>query len=144
MPAQQSQATTADDDELEWRCETFEDLYVRGSCERYMAHRRPDHALTDRVEARLASHSCVGDLNRWQRLFSFSTRQDAPREIDESKVAFSFRQAGVEGFRSERRITAPEVWVQIDDRNYDFIVGYFDLATSELTIDHCGPNTATR
>jgi hypothetical protein len=124
---------------IEWECRTFPPE-IRNYCYQFMALKRPTPDLVDHVEARLATHPCVRDLARWQRLYSFAAVRGNPPSIDETRIAFQFRQAGVEGFRSERRATAPEVWVQVDDRVYDFVSGYFHLKTGEVTIDYCGAN----
>jgi hypothetical protein len=133
-------AAGADEDDLEWPCASLEEVEGREVCERYTAHRRPPNSLIDTVEARLASNPCVGALDRWQRLYSFANRRGGTRGSDESRVAFSYRQAGVYGFHAERRVTAPEVWQQVDDRRYDFIIGSFNIDTGKITIDYCGPN----
>ena len=105
---------------------------------RVIGHRRPSAALVDAVEAKIAHDPCVGDLNKWERLYSFGL--DDEREVDENTVLFDFREAGVFGFRAGRRVTAPAEWVNIDDRDYDLVFGKFDRTTGKLVIDACGPN----
>lgn len=134
--------TQAEEDELDLRCDAME-ARARPWCERIRQHRRPAAAVIDRIEERLARHPCVGDLARWQRLYSFemSDRRGAePAHVDETTVAFMLRQAGVNGFRPVRRVTAPLVWVNVDDRIYDFVSGSFNVASGKLSVDHCGPN----
>jgi hypothetical protein len=137
--AERPRSAQLSDEGLEWECHTFPPE-VRDFCFQFMAQKRPTAALVDRVEARLASHPCIDSLARWQRLYSFASVRGDPRSVDEDRIAFQFREAGFEEFRSERRVTAPEVWVQVDDRPYNFVSGYFDLRSGELTVDFCGPN----
>lgn len=106
--------------------------------ERVIGRRKPPASLIEAVEAKVAHDPCVGDLNKWERLYSFGL--DDEREVDESKVWFAFREAGVFGFRAGRRVTAPGEWVNIDNRDYNLIFGTFDRTTGKLVIDACGPN----
>ena len=124
------------DDELESRCDDLAGDQ-RTYCRQLMVAARPSASLVDRVESRLASHPCVGDLRRWQRLYSFAVTRPSFTASDQSRVAFVFRQAGVYGFVSGRRITAPEICVQIDDRNYNMVSGYYDLRSERLVIEFC-------
>jgi hypothetical protein len=137
--ADRSLAEQSSDEGIEWQCQTFPPE-LREGCHQFMALKRPAADLVDRVEARLARHPCIRGLARWQRLYSFARVMGDPRSVDEHRIAFQFREAGFNGFRSERRTTAPEVWVQIDDRPYNLVSGYFDLRSGELSIDFCGAN----
>jgi hypothetical protein len=130
----------ASEDALEWQCDTLPEP-GRSRCEKANRHRRPPTALVDSVEARLTTHPCVGQLARWQRLYSFGMPDRSLPDaagVDERMVAFRLREAGVYGFKSERRVTPPLVWVNIDERSYDFVDGSFNVATGEVLIEHCG------
>jgi len=106
--------------------------------ERVMAHPKPPAGLIDAVEAQVAGNDCVGGLDRWERFYSFGLNNE--REVDESKILFHFREAGVHGFLRGRRVTTPAEWVNIDDRDYDLVFGSFDRTSGKLVVDFCGPN----
>jgi hypothetical protein len=105
---------------------------------RITGHRRPPASLIKAVEAQIARDPCVGDLGRWERLYSFSL--DNRREVDETKVLFGYRQAGVDGFQAGKRVTFPGEWIRPDDGDYDMVDGSFDRTTGKLIIEYCGPN----
>ena len=105
---------------------------------RYTEHRRPSASLIDAVEARIARHPCVGNLSRWERLYSFGL--DDRREVDETTVLFQYAQAGVYGAKASKSVTAPEAWLTPDDREIDFVFGSFDRASGKLNVEYCGPN----
>jgi hypothetical protein len=109
---------------------------------RITGHRRPPASLIKAVEAQIARDPCVGDLGRWERLYSFGL--DDRREVDETKVLFGYRQAGVYGFQTGKRATAPAEWVMPDDRHYDLVSGSFDRTSGKLIIEACGPNLPAR
>lgn len=102
---------------------------------------RPPVDLVNQVEAKLLAEECVGDLNCWERLYSygFDSRR---RSVDTSVVAFMFREAGVHGFRSARRITEPLTWVNLDDRAYNLVHGRYLIREQTLEIEYCGPSVA--
>lgn len=106
--------------------------------ERIMNHRKPSMGLVEVVEAQVARNRCVGDLNRWERLYSFGLNDR--REVDETKILFHYRQAGVYGFKVGRKVTTPAEWVNLDDRDYEFVSGSFDRPSGKLVIDFCRPN----
>ncbi|QNN65247.1 hypothetical protein H9L12_00935 [Sphingomonas rhizophila] len=106
--------------------------------ERITSHRKPSVELIDAVEAQVARDRCVGDLKRWERLYSFGL--DDRREVDETKVLFHYRQAGVYGFKAGRKVTKPAEWVNPDDRDYALAFGSFDRQSGNLVIDFCGQN----
>src|SRR6218665_3438015 len=133
------QAAHPVNDELEPRCDDWRPS-DRAHCRQWLAAARPSASVVERLESRLAGHPCVGDLRRWQRVYSFASVRDNLTLGDQSRLAFIFRQAGVQGFVTGRRITAPEIWVQIDDRRYNFVRGYYDLNRGSLTVDYCGSN----
>lgn len=109
---------------------------------RVRAHRKPPAGLIDAVEAQVANERCVGNLSRWERLYSFGL--DDKREVDETKILFGYRQAGVYGFQSGKRATSPAAWVMLDDRDYDLVSGSFDRTSGHLVIESCGPNLPRR
>jgi hypothetical protein len=134
-------SSVGDSDEREPPCASLPDPASVSWCEREARHRRPTSDLLDQVEAALARHPCVGDLHRWQRLYSFSTTGTGPnRSVDEGEIAFMLREAGVEGFKDERRTTAPHAFLAVDDRDYDVAFGTFDLRSRALMIEYCGAN----
>ena len=109
--------------------------------EKLLTHRRPQPEIINRVEDRLAREPCVGSLDRWERLYSFG---QSGGEVDESVINFAYREAGRFGFVSGRRITSPDEWVNLDDRPYLIMNGYFVIGTNRLVIRACGPNTLER
>lgn len=106
--------------------------------ERIANHRKPSGGLVDAVEVQVARDRCVGDLNRWERLYSFGLNDI--REVDETKILFHYRQAGVYGFQAGRKVTTPAAWVNLDDRDYALVSGSFDRPSGKLVIDFCGQN----
>lgn len=139
-----SYAPATKNDPLEWDCPRM-DPDSRQLCQRVMALRRPSSDLIDRVEARLTRHPCVKDLSRWQRLYSFAGAAPGdPRLVDETRISFKFREAGLYDFIEERRITAPEIWVNLDHRDYELVIGYFDLRNDRRNVEHCGSNQPRR
>jgi hypothetical protein len=100
---------------------------------------RPTNAMVDPIEARLAKVPCIGDVGRWQRLFSFASRPRSPR-VDTGRIDFEFREAGRYDFRAGRRITWPDSWINLDDRSYRYATGWFDRTTGRLRVEYCGPN----
>ena len=105
---------------------------------RVVRHRRPTADAIDRLEATLAQNACVGSMDRWGRFYSYGL--DSAGEVDEAKIDFYFRQAGIHGFRAERRITAPDEWANLDDGDYRLVIGSFDRASARIDIQVCGPN----
>ena len=105
---------------------------------RIMGHRKPPASLVDVVEAQVARDPCVKDLGQWERIYSFGLNDK--REVDETKVLFDYRQAGVHGFQSGRRVMAPGEWMMPDDRDYDLVIGSFDRTSGKLIIEACGSN----
>lgn len=77
------------------------------------AQPRPPQTIVDRVEAMLEEEPCVGNLNRWSRLYSYNYR---PPTTDTGIVDFHLDEAGSYGVKPGRQITSPDSWVNIDDR----------------------------
>jgi hypothetical protein len=109
--------------------------------EKLLTHRRPQPEIINQVENRLSREPCVGSLDRWERLYSFG---QSGGEVDESVINFAYREAGRFGFVSGRRITSPDEWVNLDDRPYLIMTGYFVIGENRLVIRACGPNTVER
>lgn len=65
---------------------------------------------------------------------------DETGEVDERKIDFHYRQAGLHGFFARRIVTFPEAWVAVDDRRYDLLFGEFFPASGQIRIRFCGPN----
>jgi hypothetical protein len=105
---------------------------------RIVGHRKPPANLIDAVEAQVARDPCVRNLDKWERLYSFGL--DDRREVDESKVSFKYGRAGVYGIQAGKRVTAPEVWIMPDDRDYELVFGSYDRTSGKLSIEYCGPN----
>lgn len=102
---------------------------------------RPPVDLVEEVEARLRDEDCVGDLRRWERLYSYDF-DNRTRSVDTSVIPFLLREAGVHGFEAGRKITEPLAWVNLDDRSYDLVRGRYVVPDRRLEIEHCGPNVA--
>ena len=105
---------------------------------RIMNHGKPSVGLVDALEAQIARDRCVGSLSRWERLYSFGLNDK--REVDETKILFHYRQAGVYNFRAGRKVMAPLEWVNLDDGDYELVDGSYDSISGKLVIDFCGPN----
>ena len=108
-------------------------------CEKFARHRHPPKLILDRMDAALSQNACVGNLAKWERLYSFNHNRGEP-EVDESIIQFQFREAGRYDFKAGRRTTMPLEWLNLDDRQYDLVSGHLDVPARNLVIDHCGPN----
>ncbi|HEY0012607.1 MAG TPA: hypothetical protein VGB79_07105 [Allosphingosinicella sp.] len=100
---------------------------------------RPPPELVERVERAIAAHECVGSLERWDRLYSYSWQRDG-RTVDRRVISFIFRQAGTNDFRPGRKSVAPRAWIDTDDRRYDLVDGRFFLDSGRLDVEYCGSN----
>lgn len=99
----------------------------------------PGAAQMDAVERALAGHACIGALDRWERRYAFNhLRWEGARNVqDETRVAFTFLEAGIDGRTARRRVDAPP---ELDHGQYRLASGRYELATGKLEIYHCGWN----
>jgi hypothetical protein len=108
-------------------------------CEKFARHRHPPKVILDHIDAALSQNACVGNLAKWDRLYSFNHKRGDP-EVDESVIHFQFREAGRYDFKAGRRTTMPLEWLNLDDRQYDLVSGHLDVPSRNLVIEYCGPN----
>jgi hypothetical protein len=101
-------------------------------------HSRPPASLVAAIEQKVSRNPCVGNLDRWERLYSYGL--DEQQDVDENKIVIDFRQAGVHGFKAGRRIGYPNEGIGNDDRSFNLVWGSFDRAKDTLDIKYCGPN----
>jgi hypothetical protein len=97
---------------------------------------KPGTIVIDRIERALAGRPCIGALDRWERHYAFA---DGPPDmpVNRSVVYFSFVQAGVDGFRAQRRIEYLE-----DQPFYDgparVALGEYRVADDRVFVRACG------
>jgi hypothetical protein len=104
--------------------------------------RAPRSRVADDIEAKLAKVPCVGQIDRWERHYSFASKLGSRRfrEYDYRHVLIAFYQAGFEEFRSRRVFHHGAEPVRLDDRAYNLVFGDYDIPTHTVSIWTCGPN----
>lgn len=104
---------------------------------RLSAAATPPDALVDRVEREVRSRPCVGDLNRWDRLYTYGGRGGV---VDKTTVYVFLREAGRFGFVPRRRSGFPEEGFNLDDRPYKMFIAKFNTSNGRFSDEYCGPN----
>jgi hypothetical protein len=102
---------------------------------------KPKASDIDAIESSLSKNSCVKSIHRWQRSYAFNGNKR--NGIDRSTIRFEYRSAGKFGFADSRNVFETENWVDLDDRQYDLVVGTYEVAHSRLNVEYCGPNVAS-
>jgi hypothetical protein len=113
--------------------------------------RAPDARLADEIEAKLSKIGCIGPMSRWERHYSYSARPSTLATMltlgrsnlwfNYNSIEIDYRQAGFEEFRSRRVLYSGLEPVAIDDRNYDLVLGHYDVPARTAYIWACGPNS---
>ena len=98
----------------------------------------PGTLIVGRIERLLAGRPCIGALEGWERHYSFGHRADSGL-VDRNVIEFSFLEAGIDGFRAQRRLD------RIDDGFiYDGLarvaLGEYHVASGRLFVHFCGRN----
>jgi hypothetical protein len=99
---------------------------------------KPKASDIDAIEASLSGNACVKSIHRWQRFYAFDGNKH--KGLDLSRIRFEYRSAGKFGFVDSRNVSATEDWVNLDDRQYDMVLGTYDVPNSRLNVEYCGPN----
>lgn len=104
----------------------------------------PVDSIIELVEARLATHPCIGDLNAWERNYRFakSTGYSAyTSHADLDVVEFHLRRAGSTTIAPGRNILRRD---DVDDwpdgKGITSIDGRFRMSDKRLTMPPCPPN----
>lgn len=100
----------------------------------------PGMIVIGRLERQLVGRPCIGALDRWERHYFYGYGPRRPA-VDRNLIHVVYFEAGVDGFRSERRIE------RLDDLLiYDglalYASGSFHPDTGAVTVDFCGPSNA--
>jgi hypothetical protein len=96
----------------------------------------------DRLEAKLASQPCVGDLQKWERNYRYgmSRRMFWPQSdyVDLDVIEFHFRSAGTIAIRPERNLVgASENRDWRDSSPIQTIDGSFVISSGRLKMTNC-------
>lgn len=112
--------------------------------------RTPDASVADEIEAKLSRVPCVGPMSRWERHYSFSSRPStlativtfgtSDRWYKYDSVEIGYMQAGFEEYRPRRVLYHGWEPTGIDDRQYDLVLGHFEVPAHTAYIWACGPN----
>ena len=102
----------------------------------------PSEELVNHIEGLLAEDPCVGNIQRWARLYEWGRTKEG---IDTRVVEIDLRQAGVFGLTPGRVIRSRdpalgpgEMMVRGDDRDYRVAFGSYDVETGNLELRSCG------
>ena len=99
---------------------------------------RPSPQLVDRIEMLLPRESCIGRLDQWSRHYGFNRLPE--KTIDEGVVDFQLEEAGSPNVKAGRHITAPDSWVNLDDRPIKMAWGDYDVKGNRIRVAFCGNN----
>ena len=96
---------------------------------------KPGTILIGRIERELEGRPCIGALDQWERHYAFDGGPpDSP--VDRNVIFFSYRQAGVEGFRPQRRIQYLEDLFYLGRARS--VLGEYHVASGRLFVHACG------
>lgn len=125
-------------------------LVMLSGCDSGPWSRAPDPVIVDRIEKGLTAVPCIGPMSKWARLYSYKSEPsflagfvnlaDNGRWYDFSVIEIRYFQAGFEGYRSGRILYDGTPRFDIDDREYDLVVGEYDISSRTAHIDACGPS----
>lgn len=95
------------------------------------------------AEQVLALQPCIGGLDKWYRRYArkIDWRQG---HVDRDLLWFRFREAGLYGYRSGRKIGRLADLVDPDDRQFRYASGTYNLRTQQVTFVACGSNWPER
>jgi hypothetical protein len=98
---------------------------------------KPDEALVNRVEDRLAQDPCLRNIQSLRRTYQYARRGDV---IDTNRIDVDVQEAGHRGLPAGRFIIAPEKGGIIDDSQFFGAEAIYKVNTDELDIWACGMN----
>lgn len=111
--------------------------------------RTPDARVADEIEAKLRNVPCVDSIDRWERHYVFSSTTSLLAELlsfgtndrwfDYSSIDIRYYQAGFEEFKAGRVLGRSRL-PMADDREYDLVIGRYDIQTHTAFLWACGPN----
>lgn len=95
-----------------------------------------------KLEAKLARHRCVGDLNLWERTYRFKRNPGmlASESTDFSVIEFHFRKAGTITLVPGHKVVNPddsESWP--DSPAVEAVSGIYRIRTGTLNVERCRP-----
>ena len=101
-----------------------------------------------RLEAALARHPCVGDLERWERSYRFSRKtgliSDYTFNPDFDVIEFHLRRAGTILIRPGVNVMTPTPGGDWPDSSpIRSVDGRFTLGSGELAVSRCDPAPRT-
>jgi hypothetical protein len=64
------------------------------------------------------------------------------KTVDTGIVDFHLDEAGTPGVKPGRQITAPDSWVNLDDRPIKMAAGDYDLEEDRIRVGFCGNNVS--
>jgi hypothetical protein len=112
--------------------------------------RTPGEGLASEIEAKLSKVPCIGSMSRWERRYSYSSRPSdlakiltfgsSGRWYKYNSVEIDYRQAGFDEFRAGRVFYRGAGPFEIDDRQYNLVLGHYNTATHTAYVWACGPN----
>lgn len=104
----------------------------------------PDEADIARLEAKLARHPCIGDLNAWERNYRYSrtTGLFTPYSLhpDLDVIEFHYRRAGTITIEAGRNVMLPGQdgdWP--DSATVKSVEGTFKIEGGGLGVERCEP-----
>jgi hypothetical protein len=97
----------------------------------------PSTGDVEEIEKQLGRTNCVGDLQKWERLYAFAGKR---RSVNTGEIDFMYREAGKFGFVAGARRMRIADWYNLDDRQYLLVTGKFDKSERRAVIDYCGPS----
>jgi hypothetical protein len=105
--------------------------------------------LADEIEAKLRAVPCVGPMNRWERHYHYSSKPSlaatlltfgmSGRWYRYETIDIAYYQAGFQEFRAGRFLGEPRP-PATDDRQYNLVLGHYDIPTHTISLWACGPN----
>ena len=102
---------------------------------------RPPVALVNKIEAHALRDPCVRPLDQWWRQYAFAvTFGPKGMIVRHDIVQVSMIEAGHNGHRAGRFIVAQPEPPKIDDSQFKFASGEYDIAGHRFTRWVCGSN----
>lgn len=108
----------------------------------------PDESTIALIEAKLAAHPCISDLNKWERNYRFAKPTGLSAytaNIDHGVVDFHLRRAGTVAILPGRIVLSRHDFGDWPDGPYvQSVDGQFDTRTHALRMPRCTGMGTTR